>query len=100
MLWAEHWIAGIRIDVAGKERLPEGAFIIAAKHHSRGDGFVMFAHRTTWPSSPMTASSEFRCSRASSPSSGRSWWTTAAGLKRAGRWPRKPPRRTPKAAGS
>ncbi|HEX3407926.1 MAG TPA: 1-acyl-sn-glycerol-3-phosphate acyltransferase, partial [Caulobacteraceae bacterium] len=44
MLWAEHWIAGIKIDVKGKERLPPGAFIVAAKHHSWGDGFVMFAH--------------------------------------------------------
>jgi 1-acyl-sn-glycerol-3-phosphate acyltransferase len=44
MLWAMRWIAGIRVDVAGKQRLPEGAFIIAAKHHSWGDGFVMFAH--------------------------------------------------------
>jgi 1-acyl-sn-glycerol-3-phosphate acyltransferase len=44
MLWAEHWIAGIRIDVKGKQRLPAGAFIVAAKHHSWGDGFVMFAH--------------------------------------------------------
>ncbi len=44
MLWALHWIAGIKIDVKGKERLPAGAFIIAAKHHSWGDGFVMFAH--------------------------------------------------------
>jgi 1-acyl-sn-glycerol-3-phosphate acyltransferase len=44
MLWAMHWIAGIKVDVAGKERLPKGPFIIAAKHHSWGDGFVMFAH--------------------------------------------------------
>src|SRR5580698_7852280 len=44
MLWAEHWIAGIKIDVKGKERMPQGAFIVAAKHHSWGDGFVMFAH--------------------------------------------------------
>src|SRR5580658_7768542 len=44
MLWAMHWIAGIKVDVAGKARLPSGAFIIAAKHHSWGDGFVMFAH--------------------------------------------------------
>jgi 1-acyl-sn-glycerol-3-phosphate acyltransferase len=44
MLWAMHWIAGIKVDVAGKDRLPSGAFIIAAKHHSWGDGFVMFAH--------------------------------------------------------
>jgi 1-acyl-sn-glycerol-3-phosphate acyltransferase len=44
MLWAMHWIAGIKVDVEGKERLPDGAFIVAAKHHSWGDGFVMFAH--------------------------------------------------------
>jgi len=44
MLWAMHWIAGIKVDVAGEDRLPGGAFIIAAKHHSWGDGFVMFAH--------------------------------------------------------
>jgi 1-acyl-sn-glycerol-3-phosphate acyltransferase len=28
----------------GQERLPEGAFIIGAKHHSWGDGFVMFGN--------------------------------------------------------
>src|SRR5215469_7573986 len=44
MLWAMHWIGGVKVDVKGKERLPEGAFIVAAKHHSWGDGFVMFAH--------------------------------------------------------
>ena len=44
MLWAMHWLAGIKVDVAGKERMPQGAFIVAAKHHSWGDGFVMFAH--------------------------------------------------------
>jgi len=44
MLWAMHWIAGIKVDVEGKQRLPQGAFIVAAKHHSWGDGFVMFAH--------------------------------------------------------
>jgi 1-acyl-sn-glycerol-3-phosphate acyltransferase len=44
MLWAMHWLAGIKVDVAGKDRLPQGAFIVAAKHHSWGDGFVMFAH--------------------------------------------------------
>jgi 1-acyl-sn-glycerol-3-phosphate acyltransferase len=44
MLWAMRAFAGIRIDLKGQERLPEGAFIIAAKHHSWGDGFVMFAN--------------------------------------------------------
>jgi len=44
MLWAMRWIAGIKVVLEGHERLPEGAFIVAAKHHSWGDGFVMFAH--------------------------------------------------------
>jgi 1-acyl-sn-glycerol-3-phosphate acyltransferase len=44
MLWAMRWIAGIDIDLRGRERLPDGAFILAAKHQSWGDGFVMFAH--------------------------------------------------------
>jgi 1-acyl-sn-glycerol-3-phosphate acyltransferase len=44
MLWAMHWIAGIKVDVLGKERMPAGAFIVAAKHHSWGDGFVLFTH--------------------------------------------------------
>lgn len=44
MLWAMRWIAGIKVEVKGRERLPDGAFIIAAKHHSWGDGFVMYAH--------------------------------------------------------
>lgn len=44
MLWAMRVFAGIEIDLRGRERLPEGGFIIGAKHHSWGDGFVMFAH--------------------------------------------------------
>ena len=44
MVQALRYVAGIRIDLRGKERLPPGAFIIAAKHHSWGDGFVMFAN--------------------------------------------------------
>jgi 1-acyl-sn-glycerol-3-phosphate acyltransferase len=44
MLWAMHWIAGIKVSLEGLERLPKGAFIVAAKHQSWGDGFVMFAH--------------------------------------------------------
>lgn len=36
-------IAGIKIRVAGREKLPEGACIIAAKHQSWGDGFLMFS---------------------------------------------------------
>jgi 1-acyl-sn-glycerol-3-phosphate acyltransferase len=44
MLWAMRVFAGIKVDLRGRERLPDGAFIIAAKHHSWGDGFVMFAN--------------------------------------------------------
>jgi 1-acyl-sn-glycerol-3-phosphate acyltransferase len=44
MLWAMRVFAGIKIDLRGRERLPQGAFILAAKHHSWGDGFVMFAN--------------------------------------------------------
>jgi 1-acyl-sn-glycerol-3-phosphate acyltransferase len=44
MLWAMRWIAGVKVELRGQERLPQGAFIIAAKHHSWGDGFVMFAN--------------------------------------------------------
>lgn len=44
MLWALRVLAGVKIDLRGQENLPQGAFIIAAKHHSWGDGFVMFAH--------------------------------------------------------
>lgn len=36
-------IAGIRIRIIGKENIPEGPCIIAAKHQSWGDGFVMFS---------------------------------------------------------
>lgn len=44
MLWGMRAIAGIKIELKGQENLPDGAFIIGAKHHSWGDGFVMFAN--------------------------------------------------------
>ena len=44
MIWALRVFAGVRIELKGQENLPKGAFIIAAKHHSWGDGFVMFAN--------------------------------------------------------
>jgi 1-acyl-sn-glycerol-3-phosphate acyltransferase len=44
MLWAMRAFAGIKVDLRGAERLPDGPFIIGAKHHSWGDGFVMFAN--------------------------------------------------------
>lgn len=36
-------IAGINIIVSGKGKLPDGPCIIASKHQSWGDGFVMFS---------------------------------------------------------
>ncbi|GJL96161.1 MAG: hypothetical protein DHS20C05_25660 [Hyphococcus sp.] len=36
-------LAGIKIVVRGKEKIPDGPCIIAAKHQSWGDGFVMFS---------------------------------------------------------
>lgn len=42
--WMMEVIVDIKVDVTGKERLPtSGAFIIAAKHQSYGDGIVMFS---------------------------------------------------------
>ena len=43
MVWCLRTLAGIRLDVRGAERRPEGAFIIAAKHQSWGDGFATYA---------------------------------------------------------
>ena len=42
MVQAMRVFAGIRIEVRGKERLPPGAFIIASKHQSWGDGFATY----------------------------------------------------------
>lgn len=44
MLFAMRWVAGIRVEVRGRERLPDGSVVVAAKHQSWGDGFVMLAH--------------------------------------------------------
>jgi 1-acyl-sn-glycerol-3-phosphate acyltransferase len=44
MLWALDTFAGVKVQLKGQENLPAGPFIIAAKHHSWGDGFVMFAN--------------------------------------------------------
>ena len=43
MVDAMRILAGIKLEVRGKERLPEGAFIIAAKHQSWGDGFCVYS---------------------------------------------------------
>jgi 1-acyl-sn-glycerol-3-phosphate acyltransferase len=44
MLWALDVFAGVKVQLKGQENMPAGPFIIAAKHHSWGDGFVMFAN--------------------------------------------------------
>jgi len=42
MVQAMSIFAGIKLDVRGKDRLPAGAFIIASKHQSWGDGFATY----------------------------------------------------------
>jgi len=42
MVQAMGGLAGIRVEARGKHRLPDGAFIIAAKHQSWGDGFSVY----------------------------------------------------------
>ncbi|MEP1142255.1 MAG: 1-acyl-sn-glycerol-3-phosphate acyltransferase [Henriciella sp.] len=39
---ALHWIGGIKKEVRGREHVPEGAFILAPKHSSWGDGFMIY----------------------------------------------------------
>lgn len=44
MLWMMRVVLNITVHVSGHERLPkDGSYIIAAKHQSYGDGFVMFS---------------------------------------------------------
>jgi 1-acyl-sn-glycerol-3-phosphate acyltransferase len=42
MVQSMRLLAGIRLQVRGRERLPPGGFIIAAKHQSWGDGFCVY----------------------------------------------------------
>ncbi len=42
MVWAMRVLAGIEIEVRGRENLPSGAFILAPKHASYGDGFSIY----------------------------------------------------------
>lgn len=42
MVQAMRFFAGIRIEARGRERIPPGAFIIASKHQSWGDGFATY----------------------------------------------------------
>ena len=39
---ALHLIGGVKKEVRGKDNLPEGAFILAPKHASWGDGFMLY----------------------------------------------------------
>ena len=39
---ALRWICGIKKEVRGRENLPEGAFVLAPKHASWGDGFMVY----------------------------------------------------------
>src|SRR5690606_34320980 len=42
MVQAMALFAGIRIEARGRARLPDGAFILACKHQSWGDGFSIY----------------------------------------------------------
>lgn len=42
MVQALRLLAGIRLRYRGEDRLPQGAFILAAKHQSWGDGFSVY----------------------------------------------------------
>ncbi|WP_374514434.1 lysophospholipid acyltransferase family protein [Brevundimonas sp.] len=42
MVQAMRLLAGIRLRYRGEDRLPQGAFILAAKHQSWGDGFSVY----------------------------------------------------------
>lgn len=43
MVWLMRTVGGIKTEARGRERLPDGPFIIAAKHSSYGDGFLMMS---------------------------------------------------------
>lgn len=43
MVQAMRVFAGIRLEVRGRERVPDGAVIIAAKHQSWGDGYCVYS---------------------------------------------------------
>lgn len=42
MRWSLRVFAGIRHEIRGRENLPDGPFVIAAKHQSWGDGFLIY----------------------------------------------------------
>ena len=38
-----HWVGGVKVEIRGREHLPAGPCVIAAKHQSWGDGIVLFS---------------------------------------------------------
>ena len=40
--FALHWIGGVKVQIEGKENLPDGPYILAAKHQSWGDGILIY----------------------------------------------------------
>jgi len=43
MVWHMRVLAGIKVTVTGHDNIPDGPVIIASKHLSYGDGFVLFS---------------------------------------------------------
>ncbi|HEY3813110.1 MAG TPA: lysophospholipid acyltransferase family protein [Caulobacteraceae bacterium] len=43
MVQSMRLFAGIKLEVRGRDRLPDGAFIIGAKHQSWGDGYCVYS---------------------------------------------------------
>lgn len=43
MVQAMHLFAGIKLDIRGREHLPDVPVIFACKHHSWGDGFCIYS---------------------------------------------------------
>ncbi len=42
MRWSLRVFAGIRHEIRGRDNLPDGPFVIAAKHQSWGDGYLIY----------------------------------------------------------
>ncbi|MFT4090259.1 MAG: lysophospholipid acyltransferase family protein [Asticcacaulis sp.] len=43
MVWGMHYIAGIKLEVRGKQHVPDTPVIFAAKHQSWGDGYCIYS---------------------------------------------------------
>jgi 1-acyl-sn-glycerol-3-phosphate acyltransferase len=44
ILFLMRHVAGIKVEIKGADRLPQGPFLIAAKHQSWGDGYAMVSY--------------------------------------------------------